>query len=107
KQSKSLGNYIALEDTPRDKFGKTMSLPDTLIKDYFEVYTTVPLPTIHEIMQAIQNNTLNPMEAKKRLAQAIVARYHGDETAAEEKQWFEEAFSKRQVPEDIPALTVL
>jgi tyrosyl-tRNA synthetase len=106
KQSKSLGNYIALEDTPRDKFGKTMSLPDNLIRAYLEVYTEVPSEKINELIRAIEKSALNPMEAKKFLAEEIVSRYHGKEAAGAERAWFETAFSKRTTPEDIPTLEV-
>lgn len=101
KQSKSLGNYIAITDTPRDKFGKAMSLPDPLIRDYLEVYTEVPMEKINQLMSAN-----NPMAAKKFLARSLVARYHGEEAGEAEQKWFEEAFSKREVPEDIPDLEV-
>lgn len=101
KQSKSLGNYIAITDTPRDKFGKAMSLPDSLIRDYLEVYTEVPMEKINQLMAAS-----DPMAAKKFLARSLVARYHGEEAAVAEQKWFEEAFSKREVPEDIPDLEV-
>ncbi|MDQ6803407.1 MAG: tyrosine--tRNA ligase [Actinomycetota bacterium] len=80
KQSKSLGNYIALADTPRDKFGKTMSIPDELILPYFEVYTEETLEDVDEFLFG------HPMEAKKRLAEAVVARYHGDDVARAERE---------------------
>lgn len=106
KQSKSLGNYIALEDSPKDKFGKIMSLPDDLIYSYFEVYTTTPTEQIKNLKHEIESNNLNPMVAKKRLAEALVTRYHGKEIAQEEKNWFEKAFSSRQTPDDIPIIII-
>ena len=105
KQSKSLGNYIALEDTPRDKFGKIMSLPDFLIVPYLEVYTLVPIEEIESIKKEMEEGK-NPMEAKKVLAVSLVERYHGKEIATDEKSWFERAFSKREIPEDIPEVKV-
>lgn len=102
KQSKSLGNYIALEDTPRDKFGKVMSIPDSLISGYLQVYTTVPLEKIQEQVDKMQKGLLNPMEVKKWLAFEIVSRYHGKKIGEEEKQWFNSVFSKREDPQDIP-----
>jgi tyrosyl-tRNA synthetase len=106
KQSKSLGNYIALEDSPRDKFGKTMSLPDHLIQIYLEVYTEVAASKIAELIQTVEKGALNPMEAKKFLAEEIVTRYHGKEAALAERHWFETAFSKRTTPDDIPTVDV-
>jgi tyrosyl-tRNA synthetase len=100
KQSKSLGNYIALADSPRDKFGKTLSIPDTLTEQYFIVYTDVPLPQVEKIMAS------HPRDAKLALATSIVARYHGMEVAEAEREWFERTFSQRQIPQDIPELEV-
>ncbi len=93
KQSKSLGNYIALADTARDKFGKVMSIPDGLIRQYFEVYTTLP-------PEEIPNPQEDPMAAKLRLAEEMVARYHGREAARAERDWFVSTFSRKEVPQD-------
>jgi tyrosyl-tRNA synthetase len=106
KQSKSLGNYIALADTPRDKFGKIMSIPDQLTSSYLEVYTDCPMEEVQQMNSQVENGQLHPMEAKKRLAHAVVARYHGQEAADEEADWFTEAFSNRSTPEDIPTVRV-
>ena len=74
KQSKSLDNYIGLGHSPRDKFGRTMKLPDSLILQYFRVYTEVPDAVLEEMDVLVKSD---PMEAKKRLAAEIVRRYHG------------------------------
>ncbi len=100
KQSKSLGNYIALADTPRDKFGKVMSIPDDLIRSYFEVYTDEPLEAIQQFAAK------DPMGAKKQLATALVRRYHGGPVAQSEREWFDNTFSRRLTPEDIPVVRV-
>jgi tyrosyl-tRNA synthetase len=102
KQSKSIGNYIALTDSPRDKYGKIMSIPDFLIIPYLEVYTLVPFREVRDIEKGIENRTLNPMDAKKVLARALVERYHGKEAAQAEEEWFIQAFSQRRTPDDIP-----
>jgi tyrosyl-tRNA synthetase len=106
KQSKSLGNYIAIDDTPRDKFGKIMSIPDFLIVPYLEVYTTVPLDEAASLARGLEAGTLNPKHAKQRLASAIVDRYHGAEAAAAEARWFEETFSRRETPADVSRVRV-
>lgn len=103
KQSKSLGNYIGLDHSARDKFGRVMRIPDNLIQMYFEVYTEVESAEIARLAELI---AADPMEGKKRLAAEIVARYHGRETAAAERRWFESVFSEQQVPEDIPNVAV-
>lgn len=106
KQSKTIGNYIALADTPRDKFGKVMTIPDSLIVQYLEVYTDHPMTEIRAIEKTLQEGTVNPSKVKRLLAQLMVARYHGSEVAQQEEAWFEATFSKRQVPEDIPEVAV-
>lgn len=99
KQSKSIGNYIALIDSAREKFGKVMSIPDALIIPYLEVYTDIPQEQIQECKENLSHN-INPMEIKKYTANKIVARYHGAATANEEQSWFENTFSKQKIPED-------
>lgn len=99
KQSKSLDNYIGLGHSPRDKFGRVMKLPDTLILQYFQVYTEILESELQEMADIV---TVDPFEAKKRLATKIVCRYHGDLVAKEERAWFDHTFSHRQAPIDTP-----
>ncbi len=106
KQSKSLGNYIALSDTPRDKFGKVMSIPDNLIVPYLTVYTSVSVEQVREVEHRLADGSGHPMDSKKQLALALVERYHGQEAAQAELRWFEEAFSKRRTPIDVPVVEV-
>lgn len=104
KQSKSLGNYIGLNHSPRDKFGRVMSIPDDLIIPYFEVYTTVSLEEINEFRLKINSD---PMYYKKLLAQKIVARYHGEDVAREENEWFANTFSAKKIPTDIEVIEIV
>jgi tyrosyl-tRNA synthetase len=97
KQSKSLDNYIGLGHSPRDKFGRTMRLPDSLILTYFRVYTDVLDSDLADFETIVQSD---PLEVKKQLATEIVRRYHGDDVAREERQWFDQTFSMRQIPAD-------
>lgn len=101
KQSKSLNNYVAITDTPRDKYGKIMTLKDELIISWMKVYTNIPLEKISEYEAMIQNNT-NPNELKHILAQTIVERYHGKDVATEEYTWFKNTFSKKDFPDEAP-----
>lgn len=101
KQSKSLGNYIGLGHTPREKFGRAMKLPDELIVTYLEVYTDVPLAEIASIKAWLPGD---PMRAKLFLAREIVQRYHGAEVADQEQAWFLDTFSARTIPQDIPEM---
>lgn len=103
KQSKSLGNYIGLGYSPRDMFGRVMTLPDHLILSYLEVYTDVPLEQVAEIAKQVANE---PMKCKLFLAHVIVRRYHGTEVADQEQEWFLQTFSARKTPMDIPEILV-
>lgn len=100
KMSQSLGNYVSVVDSPNDMFGKTMSIPDDLIRNWFELCTDVPMSNVSEMLQAGQN----PRNAKVRLAKEIVALYHSPETAEDAELYFIETFSKRSaVVEATPA----
>ena len=101
KQSKSLDNYIGLGHSSRDKFGRCMKVPDDLIVDYLKIYTKIPLEEIAEIEQEI---VADPMRWKKFLAEEIIKRYHDKASAKNEREWFENTFSKKIIPEDIPIL---
>lgn len=103
KQRKSLDNYIGLGHSPRDKFGRAMRIPDRLLMEYFEVYTDLDEAQIKEIGESISTN---PMECKYRLAEAIVERYHGKKIAQEERNWFVRTFSQKEVPKDIPTVSI-
>ncbi len=113
KMSKSLDNYIALDDTPRDMFGKVMSLPDDLIPLYFELLTDIPddeLDAIHAAMtpdtRSAGEGGLNPMDLKKRLGEELTATFHSPEAAAAAREEFERIFQRRETPEDIPEVDV-
>jgi len=95
KMSKSYKNYIALNDTPKDMFGKTMSLADEAMYAYFELLTNEDLD---KVKQEIKDN---PRDAKVKLAHTIVKQYHGEAVADASKQEFENVFSKKELPKDI------
>jgi tyrosyl-tRNA synthetase len=106
KQSKSLNNYVALTDTPRDKFGKLMSLPDSLVETYARVYTELPLGIVAALGDAAIQGGPPARDAKLRLASAVVTRYHGTGAARTQLDAFTTTFSKREDPTDIPEVTV-
>lgn len=90
KMSKSVGNYIALEDKPGDMFGKVMSISDVLMHRYYELLTTEDLGRV---------KMLHPMEAKQALAELLVARYHGAEAAGQARAEFQQKFQKQEFPD--------
>jgi tyrosyl-tRNA synthetase len=89
KMSKSLGNYIALEDKPDEMFGKVMSISDVLMYRYYELLTTEDMATV---------KTAHPMESKQALAQLMVARYHGVEAGKQARAVFQQKFQEREFP---------
>ncbi len=106
KMSKSLGNYIGLDHSPEEMFGRTMSIPDKLIITYLTYFTDVSDARIQEVKAAIAAGE-NPMTFKKELGRAIVTTYgytEEDARRAEEK-WVSQ-FSMGEVPEDIPDVAV-
>jgi tyrosyl-tRNA synthetase len=96
KMSKSLGNYIAFNDSPKDMFGKIMSIPDEAMWTYYRFLCEMPEEEI-----TAHKRDLHPMEAKKRLATALTGRMHSLEAARHEREQFEAVFSKKQVRDDI------
>ncbi|MCF8001157.1 MAG: tyrosine--tRNA ligase, partial [Halanaerobiales bacterium] len=89
KMSKSLGNYIGIEDKPADMYGKVMSIPDDLIVRYFELVTNTDVKEVEKIKEAIEEKNENPMEYKNQLARTIVKEYHGEEGAKKAEKEFE------------------
>lgn len=98
--SKSEGNYIALNDSPQEMFGKTMALPDEMITQMFVDCTYVPMVEIGKMAEDIVTGG-NPRDAKVRLAKEIVRLYHGDAEADKAEQYFIDTFSKGHVPEEV------
>jgi tyrosyl-tRNA synthetase len=95
--SKSKGNYVGVTDSPKEMFGKLMSIPDSLMENYFTLLTAVPLAEVREILR-----TVHPRDAKERLASTLVARYYGPEAASGAAGEFRRVFSEKQKPADIP-----
>lgn len=106
KMSKSIGNYIAIQDGPSEMYGKTMSIPDELMDMYFELLTEVPGRELEEIRAGLAKGTHHPRNVKRRLAREIVARFHGSEAAKEAEEEFDLVFIKGELPEDMPELSL-
>lgn len=103
KQSKSLNNFIAIGDGPRDKFGKAMSLPDRLVPEWLEVYTKAPMDRIAAARDSLAAGG-NPRDDKLFLARSLVERWHGAAAASAEEAWFRETFSRGAFPADAPSI---
>jgi tyrosyl-tRNA synthetase len=101
RMSKSLGNYIGIDDEPADMFGKVMSIPDNLILKYFTLVTDYHLDELEKVQNSLQDPKVNPMLLKKQLARTIVTMYHSGNKAREAQSVFEKVFSQGEIPEDI------
>ena len=99
KMSKSLDNYVAVEEPPNDMYGKLMSLPDRLIVTYFEYLTDTPEAELGAMTHDLESASVNPMSLKKKLAREITGQFHGRETAGTAQAHFEQVIQGRGVPD--------
>jgi len=107
KMSKSLGNYIGVDEPPSEMYGKVMSISDSLIMDYFELLTDVRDEELLEFREKMASQSVNPMDLKKRLAREIVGQFHSASAAKEAEAAFERVVQKREFHVDVKAtLTV-
>jgi tyrosyl-tRNA synthetase len=106
KMSKSLGNHIGINEPPEEIFGKTMSVADELMWKYFELATDVQQDEIAGLKASVDSGETHPKQVKQRLAREIVGLYHGSEAADAAQQRFEKVFSNKELPDDMPLLTV-
>jgi tyrosyl-tRNA synthetase len=101
KMSKSYGNHVGISDSPKDMFGKLMSLPDDLMKNYFVLLTDVPVGDVEEKLR-----TGHPRDVKAELAERILSRFHSPAVAKRESEEFTRVFSDKQAPQDIQDVRV-
>ena len=101
KMSKSLGNYIGVDESPEEIYGKVMSIRDDLILQYFELVTDVPDEELAEFGRELVGGSTHPMEMKKRLARELVSQLHGWEAANEAEAYFVRVVQNKEVPEEI------
>jgi tyrosyl-tRNA synthetase len=101
KMSKSLGNYIGINEAPEEMFGKVMSISDDLMWRYYELLSDRPLDEIKTTHNKVESGTLHPMDAKKSLAAELVARFQGAAAARAARDYFETRYQKKSVPKDI------
>ncbi len=101
KMSKSLGNYIGVAEPPEIIYGKTMSIRDDLIMQYFELVTDVPDQDLSEMKKQLDANSVNPMELKKRLAAEIVTQLYGEKEAEEAAGHFTRTVQNKELPDEI------
>jgi len=105
KMSKSLGNYIGISDSPKDIFGKLMSISDDLMWRYIELLSFKNLDQIQQWRDEV-NAGANPVNIKKTFAEEIVARFHSEKEAADAREGFANQFKKGQIPDDLEEFTL-
>ena len=106
KMSKSLGNYIGIDDSPREIFGKVMSISDELMWRYYELLSDRPAREYLEWKDRCAAGRMNPRSAKAALAEEIVARFHSQEAARRAAEEFDQVFQKGGLPDDVPTVAV-
>lgn len=106
KMSKSLGNYIGIDEPPNEIYGKVMSLADNMIIQYFDLLTDVTEEEIAEFNQELAGGKINPMSLKKRLARELVAQLHSQSAAEQADEHFIRVFQKKELPDEVQEIRV-
>ncbi len=106
KMSKSLGNYIGINEPADEIFGKVMSISDALMIRYYELLSDLSLDGLEQLKADLKSHAVHPMEAKKQLGREIVARYHGSAAAADADENFVRRFRDNQTPDEMPEVVL-
>lgn len=106
KMSKSLGNYVAIEDAASDIYGKLMSISDELMFRYFELLSDKSMTEVNNLRQKMDEGSIHPKQIKEELAFELTSRFHDEESAKKTKEEFDNVFSGQGLPEDMPVMEV-
>ncbi len=106
KMSKSLGNYIGIDEPPREIYGKAMSVPDELMPKYFELTTDLSVEELEKIKKGLAEGKIHPRDGKMRLAHTLVRMYHGEEAAKNAERHFRTVFQQGNLPKDIEEIVI-
>lgn len=107
KMSKSLGNYIGIDEPPQEIFGKLMSTTDELMLKYYDLLSHIFLDELNVLKQGLKSGDLHPRKAKEDLALEITERYWGKDAASQAKEGFDHIFKDKGVPEDVPVFELV
>ena len=107
KMSKSLGNHIALQDSPREMFGKVMSIPDAMMERYYRYAAALSPKEIEEILGHLKGGELHPRDAKAQLAERIVSLFHSEAEGKSAREEFDEIFKNKGMPDEIPTVKII
>jgi len=106
KMSKSLGNYIGIDEEPNEIYGKAMSVPDELMLKYYELVTDLSNEELETLSEGVKSGAVHPRDAKMKLAHTLVRMYHGMDAAEAAQEHFVTVFQQRALPEDIEEIEV-
>ena len=106
KMSKSYDNYIGISDSPKEIFGRTLSIPDDIIYLYYILATDVPKDELANIKKQLNDSNVNPRDLKRRLARTFITMYHNSDAAKQAEEEFDKVFINKEVPDDIPELKI-
>lgn len=106
KMSKSYDNYIGISDSPQQIYGKTLSIPDNLIYNYFELATDVANDKLNEVKNYLSDPNKNPRDLKRELARTLVSMYHSQQAALDAEEEFDKIFIKKEIPDDIEEIFI-
>ena len=106
KMSKSYDNYIALDDSAKDMYGKLMSINDSMITKYYKLAVFADKEKVLSIEKKLNDSSINPRDIKRDLAKDLVERYYDKDTALEAEQAFDQIFVKKSIPDDMPTFKV-
>ncbi len=106
KMSKSYGNYIGINETPREIFGKVMSISDELMWNYYELLSDLSIKEIETLRKELIEEKIHPKIVKENLAMEIVARFHSTKDAGDARDEFERMFTKRGKPDEMPTIFI-
>ena len=104
KMSKTEGNYIGIDEPPREIYGKIMSITDEIMWRYYELLSDTPAGELSKIRKGVEKGSTNPRDVKARLAREMVARFHDEEEAKSAEVEFERMFRAKGLPDEVPRL---
>lgn len=106
RMSKSLGNYIGIDEAPAEMYGKTMSLPDEMILRYFELVSDVDSTELKSLKTDLENPQTNPRDVKQYLGRTLVRMYHDQQAAEQAETAFKQIFVKKDIPDEMPEVKI-
>tara|TARA_Y100001970_G_scaffold56670_1_gene71753 strand:+ start:347 stop:1558 length:1212 start_codon:yes stop_codon:yes gene_type:complete len=106
KMSKSHDNYIALDDSPEDMYGKVLSISDDMILKYYKLAVFSDRNKLESVEKQLKDSSINPRDIKRELAKDLVSRYYNDSDAQKAEEAFDQIFIKKDIPEEIPTINL-